>query len=145
MKIALVFASALLLSYFASAQTPASILGKWESAHGSGQIEIVKRGDHYFGKLINMKNPVDESGKPLLDKNNPSKELQSRPVLGIDLLTGFVYKGNNSWTSGKIYDPRSGNTYSGQLTMPADDKLNIRAYFGISLLGHTETWNRVKD
>lgn len=126
------------------AQAPNDILGKWQSAHGSGQIQIYKRGNLFYGKIAWLKSPNDKSGKPKRDIKNPSEALQSRPIVGIDVLKAFTYKGDGIWTNGKIYDPKSGNTYNCQMTLKEKNKLNIRAYFGLSLLGKTETWTRVE-
>jgi uncharacterized protein (DUF2147 family) len=78
-----------------------------------------------------------------LDVKNPSKELQSRPLVGIEVLDGFTYKGNGLWVNGEIYDPRTGSTYNSQMTLTDKSKLNIRAFFGLSILGKTETWTKV--
>ena len=132
------------VSYLASAQSGSAILGKWQSAHGSGQIEIYKRNGLYHGKIIWLKEPNDENGKPKRDIKNPSENLRTQPIIGLEVLKDFSYKGNNMYSGGKIYDPKSGNTYNCQMSVIDGDKLNIRAYFGISLLGKTETWTRVK-
>jgi len=134
----------LLIPTISSSQTADDILGKWQSAHGSGQIQIVKRGEHYFGKIIWIKEPNDKTGKPKTDINNPSEELQSRPIIGLEVIKDLTYKGNNVWSNGHIYDPKSGRTYNCQVSINKKDKLNFRAYFGISLLGKTEIWTRVK-
>lgn len=132
------------MAAYSHAQTAPDILGIWKSEHGSGQIEILKRGELYFGKLVWLKEPNDESGKPKLDKNNPSEELRNQPVIGLELLKNFEYGGKNIWRNGKVYNPKNGNTYNAQLTLIDDDKLNMRAYFGIALIGKTETWTRIK-
>lgn len=125
-------------------QTADNILGKWQSAHGSGQIQILKRGDHYFGKIVWLKEPNDKAGKPKTDINNPSEELQSQPIIGLEVLKDLEYKGNNTWSNGDIYDPKSGRTYNCQVNIISKDKLKFRAYYGISILGKTETWTRVE-
>ncbi|HEY0055381.1 MAG TPA: DUF2147 domain-containing protein [Pedobacter sp.] len=129
----------------ANAQSSDDVTGKWQSAHGNSKIEIYKRGDLYFGKIIWLKEPNDPSGKPKLDIENPSKTAQSNPVVGLDVLKGFIYKGDGLWTNGKIYDPKSGNTYNGQMNLKEQSKLNIRSFFGLSILGRTETWSRVEE
>lgn len=143
-NILLVFSIVVASSFSAIAQTADDILGKWQSGHGNGRIEIYKRGDTYFGKIIWLKDPTDESGKPKVDIHNPSKELRSQPIIGLDVLKDLTYKGNGVWGNGEIYDPKSGRSYNSQLSLPEKNKLNIRAYFGISLLGKTETWTRVQ-
>lgn len=133
-----------LTSCVAFAQGPDDIVGKWQSEHGSGKIEIVKNGDFYHGKLIWIKEPNDETGKPKTDIHNPEKGLQDRPIIGLEVLKKLQYKGDGIWTNGKIYDPKSGNTYNCQVSLTGRDKLNVRAYFGLSIIGKTQTWSKIR-
>jgi len=69
--------------------------------------------------------------------------LRSRPILGLEILKDFVYE-DGKWTDGKIYDPKSGKTYSCNMTLKSNGDLNIRGYIGISLIGRTDVWKKVK-
>ncbi|WP_440134950.1 DUF2147 domain-containing protein [Chitinophaga sancti] len=120
------------------------ILGNWLSEEKDGRIEIYKTGDKYSGKLIWGKDLVEADGKtPRKDrtdtKNNDPK-LRSRPLLGLVLLTNFTYK-DGEWSGGKIYDPKSGKTYSCTMKLKGE-KLEIRGYVGISMFGRTTVWTR---
>ncbi|MDY0335364.1 MAG: DUF2147 domain-containing protein, partial [Bacteroidales bacterium] len=77
---------------------------------------------------------------------NPDTTLQKRPLMGLQLLSGFVFDGDDEWESGKIYDPKSGKTYSCymEFTDKSKNKLKVRGYIGISLLGRTTYWTRVE-
>lgn len=141
-KQAFIIFTLIIFTQLAFAQNANDLLGKWQSAHGSGQIQIYKKGNLYYGKIVWLREPNDDTGKPKRDIKNPSQNLRSRPIVGLDVLHGFSYKNNGIWSEGKIYDPKSGNTYNCQMTLEEKNKLNIRAYFGISLLGKTETWTR---
>ncbi|WP_207425581.1 DUF2147 domain-containing protein [Pedobacter sp. SYSU D00535] len=127
-----------------AAQSADAVLGKWQSGHGSGRIQIYKKGDKYFGKLIWLKEPRDENGRPKVDINNPNEKLRGQPIVGLEVLRNFQYRGNGVWSGGSVYDPKSGNTYNCQMALDGPDKLDIRAFFGITLLGKTETWTRVQ-
>ncbi|RZK41392.1 MAG: DUF2147 domain-containing protein [Pedobacter sp.] len=127
----------------AFAQSKDAVTGKWLSASGEGQIEIYKRGDKYFGKLAWIKEPNDENGKPKVDEKNPNASLRSKTLVGLELLKDFVFE-DGKWTDGTIYDPKTGKTYSCNLTLKNNNLLNIRGYIGISLIGRTETWKRAK-
>lgn len=131
------------ISFSAFSQTSDAILGQWINASGEAHIEISKKGDKYFGKIVWLKAPKDEKGNPKLDINNPAENLRSRPILGLELLKDFVFD-DKKWTDGKIYDPKSGKTYSCNLSLKGNDQLNVRGYIGISLIGRSETWKRVK-
>ena len=125
------------------AQNKDAVVGKWLSATGDGQIEIYKRSDKYFGKLSWIKEPNDEKGKPKVDNKNPNTSLRVKPMLGLEILKDFIFE-SGKWTDGTIYDPNTGKTYSCNLTLKENGQLNIRGYIGISLIGRSETWKRVK-
>ncbi|WP_199139527.1 DUF2147 domain-containing protein [Pedobacter sp. ASV12] len=129
------------LSVFA--QKNDDILGKWVNPSGEGQIEIYKKGDKYFGKLAWIKEPNDEHGKPKTDVKNPNTSLRNKPLLGLEILKDFVFE-DKRWTDGSIYDPKTGKTYSCNITLKENGQLNIRGYIGISLIGRSESWKRVK-
>ena len=135
----------LILSFAFSvlAQDKDAVLGKWLNASGEGQILIYKKGDQYFGKLVWLKNTNDEQGNVKLDNKNPDPSLRTRPLLGLELLKNFTYQDDGVWEKGSVYDPKTGKTYSCKISMASSDKLDIRGYVGISLLGRTETWTRV--
>jgi len=126
----------------AIAQSKDAIIGKWLNSSGEGQIEIYKKADKYYGKLAWIKEP-NLNGKPKTDAKNPDQTLQKRPLLNLEILQGFVFE-DGKWTDGTIYDPKSGKTYSCNMTMKGKDVLNVRGYVGISLLGRSETFRRVK-
>ena len=132
----------MLLSSVAWAQT-LSPLGTWTNEDGKARFEIFKCGDKLCGRIVSLKEPL-RNGKPKLDENNPDKKLSTRPLLGMEFMKGFVYDGNNKWDDGTIYDPESGKTYSCYMKMTGKDKMEVKGYIGISLIGRSQTWTRVK-
>jgi uncharacterized protein (DUF2147 family) len=128
---------ALAMSMTLFAQTSDPILGKWQNPSGEGRIEIYKKGDKYFGKLYWIKDAAKK------DVNNPDEKLQSRNIQGLEILTNFTKKGS-AYEGGQIYDPKSGKTYSCKMSIKGADQLDIRGYVGVSLLGRTESWKRIK-
>lgn len=125
------------------AQDSDVVLGKWQNPSGEGRIEVTKKGGKYYGKLFWLKEPNDAAGKPKLDAKNPDESLQKRQIQGLEILKDFDAKGDGVYENGTIYDPKSGKTYSCKMTLKGD-KLEIRGFVGISLLGRTEVWTRVK-
>lgn len=125
------------------AQKKDDILGKWLNPTGEGQVEIYKRGDKFFGKLAWIKEPNDQDGKPKTDEKNPTESLRNKPVLGLEILKNFIFDDGN-WIDGTIYDPKSGKTYSCKLTLKDNNLLNVRGFIGVSLIGRTEVFKRVK-
>jgi uncharacterized protein (DUF2147 family) len=126
-----------------SAQNKDAILGKWVNSTGEAHLEITKRSDKYFGKLVWLKDPKDEKGNIKTDFKNPNASLRSKPIVGLEILKDFVYE-DGKWTDGNIYDPKSGKIYSCNMNLKGNGDLNMRGYIGVSLLGRTEVWKRVK-
>lgn len=131
------------ISFSGFSQNKDAVLGKWVNATGEAHVDIFKKGDKYFGKIVWLKNPKDENGNVKTDSKNPETNLQSRPILGLEMLKGFIYE-DGKWTDGKIYDPKSGKTYSCNITRKDNNQISIRGYMGISIIGRSETWKRVK-
>ncbi len=125
------------------AQSADAVAGKWFNKDKDAQIQIYKKGNEYCGKLVWLKQPNNEDGKAKTDVKNPEANLKSRPILGLDILKGLNYN-DGSWEEGTVYDPKSGKTYSCKLTLNGSDKLSLRGYLGISIIGRTDVWTRVK-
>ena len=131
-----------LISFAGLAQNKDAVIGKWINSTGEAHVDITKRGEKYFGKIVWLKEPKDEKGNIKTDLKNPEASLRSKPILGLEILKNFIFE-DGKWTDGKIYDPKSGKTYSCNMTMKGRDILNMRGYVGISLIGRSETWKRV--
>jgi len=122
---------------------PEAIVGVWKTGEGNAMVRIYKNGDKYQGKVVWLKEPIDpETGKPKVDKNHPDEAVRSRAILGLINVWGFVFKGNNVWDEGNIYDPKNGNTYSCTIKMNNANTLEVRGFIGVSLIGRTDTWTR---
>ncbi len=143
MKKTLILMALLFATATVFAQSADAVLGKWTNGDGDAHIQIYKSGSKYNGKLIWLKNPNNEEGKAKTDIKNPNTNLRGRAISGLEILKGFSYD-DGTWTNGTIYDPKSGKTYSCKMTMSGNDKLNVRGYMGISLIGRTDVWTRVK-
>jgi uncharacterized protein (DUF2147 family) len=121
---------------------PDAIIGQWLNADSDAKMEIFKQNNKYYGKIVWLKNPFNEKGKPQTDENNPDHKFHNRPIMGLLILRDLVYHGGNVWINGKIYDPDSGNDYSCKMTLKNDNTLKLRGYIGVSLFGRTEVWTR---
>jgi uncharacterized protein (DUF2147 family) len=143
MKIVTVLAALILLSNSIKAQNKADdIVGIWlTSGNEPAKIQIYKSSDKFYGKIIWLKNPND-NGVPKTDKNNPDKIKKTNPIIGLALLSGFKFDGDDAWKGGVIYDPQNGKTYSCNISLKDKNTLKVRGYIGISLLGRTEVWAR---
>jgi uncharacterized protein (DUF2147 family) len=122
---------------------PDDINGIWMTANGQSEIQIYKEGNKYFGKIIWLKEPNGPKGNPKLDANNPDPALKTQPLLNAIILRNFVYD-DGEWNSGRIYDPQNGKDYKCYMKLKDAKTLSLRGYIGISLLGRTEVWTRVR-
>mgnify|MGYP001475555590 CR=1 FL=1 len=122
-----------------------AILGDWYNQEKDAIIKIYREDGKYHGKITWMLNPLDENGNPKTDPLNPDKSLQSRSRMGMIIMYNFKYDGDNEWDDGSIYDPKSGNEYSGTMTLTSENRLDLRGYVGIPLFGRTSNWSRKLD
>jgi len=126
------------------AQVKASdVTGKWITEEVKSVVEIYEKDGKYYGKIIWLKDPNGDDGLPKKDKENPDPSLRKREIVGMVFMSGFIFNGK-SWEGGTVYDPESGNTYSGNMKLRSADVLDLRGYMGVSLLGRTATWYRKK-
>jgi uncharacterized protein (DUF2147 family) len=119
--------------------------GLWWAEGGAAQIEITRCGDALCGRIVWLRSPLDESGCPVRDAENPDAALRGRGLIGIDLLERLRPSSHDrrEWAGGYVYDPTSGRSYSAVLRMDGPDRIQLRGYLGFELLGRTTTWFRV--
>ena len=118
-----------------------AVLGEWLTAEGTSKILIYKCDDEFCGKISWLKEP-ERDGKPRVDEKNPEERLRTQPLLGLVILRGFTFDGEDTWEGGKIYDPKSGNDYSAKFELADPSTLELRGYILLPLLGRTEIWTR---
>jgi len=136
---------------FTSSVSAAStdILGMWFNQDKDAKIEIFQCGNDFCGKIVWLKEPTYPAGSkegtpgtPKLDIKNPDAAHRKDPLMGLQLVLGLQYAGDNQWKNGKIYDPDSGKTYSSKATLISHDQLDLRGFVGVSMFGRTEKWSR---
>src|SRR6185369_3740411 len=149
-KVHLLAAAALfLLAAQAFGSGPQEILGTWNNDDGRAKIEIFDCHGHYCGKIIWLKEPnyppddkLGMGGKPRVDRENPDPVMRTRQLLGLQIMEGFTFRSNATWEAGHIYDPESGKTYQGKITLVSPHRMQLKGYVGIPLFGRSTTWTR---
>ena len=139
----LVSVTSVISAAFATPTPSDDVVGIWLNATGKGKIQVYKENGKYYGKIVWLREPLNEKGQPKLDTNNPNNSLKSKPILGAIILRDFEFK-DGEWTNGKIYDPESGKDYKCYMRFKDANTLNVRGYIGISIIGRTEVWTRTK-
>ena len=133
---------------------PDAIVGRWLIASKDAVIDIHPvdgpAGSEYHGsiawlldKTYDEKDGPALSGKPLLDHRNPDPALRQRPLIGLPMLKGLHFDGQDHWLDGRVYSCNDGRTYRVQVSLADRDHLNLRGYFGLPIFGMTSVWTRI--
>jgi uncharacterized protein (DUF2147 family) len=122
------------------AEESPSPLGHWKNEDAT--FEIFDSGGKLSAKIIALKEPKTPDGEAKKDIHNPDATKRSRPIIGMVFMTGFTKKSDTRWEDGSIYDPKTGNAYSCFLELQGADRIAVRGFIGISLIGRTDTWTR---
>jgi len=119
-----------------------SPLGLWQNEDAT--FQIFESGGKLGAKIVALKVPKTPEGKEKTDIHNPDPAKRSAPIIGLVFMSGFVQKSETRWEGGTIYDPKSGNTYSCFMQLEGPEKIKVRGFIGISLVGRTDYWSRVR-
>jgi uncharacterized protein (DUF2147 family) len=128
----------------AAAQPGASPEGLWLTQRKHGIVEIYRCGadGSLCGRLVWFRIEQGDTNTQGIDLRNPDPARRNRSLCGLIFMTGFKPAGANTWEDGDLYDPESGHTYHGTITLQADGTLRLRGYIGIPLLGESNVWTR---
>ncbi|MBW3567373.1 MAG: DUF2147 domain-containing protein [Proteobacteria bacterium] len=126
------------------------ILGVWATEKAEAHVEIAKGDNGYKGTIVWLKEPfyiesdsAGRTGEVKKDTENPEPSLRDRNIVGLQIMEGFEYGGNDRWINGTIYDPENGETYKCRMMLTHEGALKVRGYVGISLFGRTSEWTPV--
>lgn len=120
------------------------LTGVWQPSDGRSYIKIDKIGNKFYGRIVWLKEPLNEEGEPRVDKNNPDESLRSTPLKGYRILKDFVYDEEEGiWKDGTIYDPKNGVTYNCKIELTEENKIEVRGYVGTAVFGRTDVWTRL--
>jgi uncharacterized protein (DUF2147 family) len=133
--------SALLISIsLMQAQTP---IGVWknlddEDGREKSHIEVYEKNGKLFGKVIKLL-----PAATITKCDACSGDKKGKSLIGMEILWNLS-KSGKVWDDGEILDPKNGKVYTCKIELDGKDKLKVRGYVGVSLLGRTQTWFRVK-
>lgn len=106
------FALPILLLAAGSANAAEPIVGRWLTENGKAMVIIQPCGKTLCGRIARILVPTP--GETPVDRNNPDPKLRTRPVQGLEILSGFT-DGGKVWR-GRIYDPEAGKSYKSVVT-----------------------------
>ncbi|MDI9571018.1 MAG: DUF2147 domain-containing protein [Pseudomonadota bacterium] len=124
-----------------------SPVGKWktiddETKKEKSIVEVYEAGGKIHGRIIQLLQEKD-GGKSKLCTKCPGSD-QNKPMLGLVFLKDLKADGDE-YTGGTILDPNNGKVYKCKLeVVEGGDKMKVRGFLGVSLLGRTQIWHRVK-
>lgn len=125
---------------YAMAQEATDPTGLWLTENKRSVIEIQKCPQGLCGNI----HWIIEGGMQT-DAKNPNEAKRNTPMCGLPILWGFKQNPKNVkvWESGKIYKADEGDVYNATVSVIDANKLYLRGYVGIPLLGKTQYWSRV--
>ncbi|PBI94513.1 hypothetical protein BSF41_02620 [Flavobacterium sp. ACN2] len=131
--------------FFALTMQSQSVIGKWktiddETGEAKSIVEIYEKSGKIYGKVVDILR--DSRKKDVCVKCDGAEK--NKPILGMVIINGLK-KDGSEYNGGTILDPTSGKKYKCYVTLESADKLKLRGYVGISLMGRTQYWTRVKN
>jgi len=110
------------LSLVALAQKAEDIIGKY-SLPNKIDVEIYKRGDKYFGKIINLRDFEDGQ---TLDIHNPDKTKRKNPILGMEIIKNLEYDSDEKqWVNGSMYGAEKGLVFDLEITKYRQNEIEV--------------------
>ena len=133
----------ILLFIFVKISFAQNAVGIWKNLDDTdgkekSHIEIYEVNGKLRGKVIKL---LPSAHITKCDQCTGDKK--GKNLVGMDILWDMVKVGNK-WENGEILDPKSGKIYSCKIELDGKDKLKVRGFMGVSILGRTQTWYKVK-
>jgi len=138
-SIGILFSLLILLCPAAATGQSRGVLGDWKEPTGS-----VIRIDRCGNQVCLWLAAISKSAPSQYDIHNPNPALRRQALCGLKIGSGFTLSDPDHASGGSLYDPKSGKTYHGQMSLDGS-KLNLRGYIGIPLFGRSETWTRTAE
>ncbi|RKP52282.1 DUF2147 domain-containing protein [Trinickia fusca] len=132
----------------AFAQGTSTPVGTWKTIDDSTHqpkalVRITQDSDGTLsGKVVKGLNPNEKPGRLCTACTDERKD---QPMLGMTIIKSMKQDGD-TWDDGNILDPENGKVYKCKMHLEdGGNKLIVRGYIGVSLLGRSQTWIREAD
>jgi len=118
-----------------------SIVGQWQTFDDKTKelksvVEIYEEDGRFFARIV--KSFVSEVDAVC---ETCKGELKGEPIIGLGIIENLRKQGDE-YSGGSIMDPENGKTYKCTLGLIDSNRLKVRGYIGIALLGRTQYWTR---
>ncbi|MFV0237724.1 MAG: DUF2147 domain-containing protein [Flavobacteriales bacterium] len=132
----------LLMLFSVSYLNAQNIVGKWktiddETGKAKSIVEIYKKGSQYYGKIVTLL--IKPSSETCVECKDDRKD---KPLVGLEIIRNMKLE-DGKYEGGNIMDPKTGKIYKCLIKANGSDKLDVRGYIGFSLIGRTQTWQKV--
>ncbi len=129
----------------AHSQTKADeISWKWLIGTDKAQIKIDNIKGFYFGRIVWLKEPINNENKPKIDVKYLINARKSRSF-GNNIVGWIWIQKYKQLGKVTIYDPENGKTYICNKYIDNKNTMKIRGFIGISLIDRKDTWSRIKQ
>ena len=122
------------------ATDPASPIGFWKGQDAT--FEMFESGGKLSARIVALSEPKTAEGKEKTDIYNPDPKKRNHPIIGLVFISGFTKKSDTRSENGTVYDPKSGKTYSCFMELEGPDKIKVRGFLVIPLMGRNYFWTR---
>jgi uncharacterized protein (DUF2147 family) len=132
---------------FGAAWAQESPVGLWktiddQSGKPRSLIRITDNSGSFNGRVEKLFREPGEDPNPVCDKCEDARKDQ--PIIGMTILTGMKHDGQG-YSGGHILDPGNGKVYKARMKLANNgQKLEVRGYIGVPMLGRTQTWERAE-
>lgn len=123
-------------------------VGLWETiddktGQARSHVRILEVNGTYEGRVekILARQPDDDPDNLCRRCEGARKD---KPVLGMTVVWGLKREGSE-YRGGEALDPKNGKVYRFKMKLlEGGARMEVRGYIGVSLLGRTQTWNRLE-
>lgn len=138
-------AAALVIAHEARAAPGDRVFGVWLTQAKDGTVRVAPCAANpaeTCGVVLSGRGPNGEDARTLTDVKNPDPALRPRPIVGLQIISGFRRDGEGGWTGGRIYEPQSGRTFKAKMQSGGPNALKVAGC--VLFFCRAETWTRVE-
>jgi uncharacterized protein (DUF2147 family) len=126
------------------AADPSTVVGVWRTIDDKTNkpralVQIFERNGLLYGRVIDI---LDSKYADARCKDCAG-DRANQPVLGLEIIRDMQPDGNR-WDGGTIINPETGDVYHCRFHLGPDGQtLIVRGFIGFSLIGRSQTWQRM--